>query len=112
VREPALSSIELMLATDYHPFSGDGWIFELKYDGYRVIASKEQLLTRQKKDATTWYPETRLVASRPSWIGGSSPTAGIRRPLFAPPSSRASHEQHCHQRDDGEIPDADVSITI
>jgi bifunctional non-homologous end joining protein LigD len=54
---PALSSIELMHAMDHHPFSDGGWIFELKYDGYRVLASKAQLLTRQKKDATTWYPQ-------------------------------------------------------
>ena len=39
------------------PFSRDGWIFELKWDGYRILASKHQLLTRNKKDATKWYPE-------------------------------------------------------
>lgn len=52
-----LSSIELMLATNHPPFSRLGWIFEFKYDGYRVLANKEQLLTRKKKDATSWYPE-------------------------------------------------------
>lgn len=26
-------------------------------DGYRILASKTQLLTRNKKDATDWYPE-------------------------------------------------------
>ena len=46
-----------MLATNHPPFSRAGWIFEFKYDGYRVLASKEQLLTRNKKDATSWYPE-------------------------------------------------------
>jgi ATP-dependent DNA ligase len=46
VWQPKLADIELMLATDYQPFSGDGWIFELKFDGYRVLASKQQLLTR------------------------------------------------------------------
>jgi bifunctional non-homologous end joining protein LigD len=61
VREPALSSIELMLATDFQPFSGPEWIFEFKYDGYRMLASKSQLLTRQKKNATTWFPETILA---------------------------------------------------
>jgi bifunctional non-homologous end joining protein LigD len=55
-RAPDLKSIELMLATDGSPFSAEGWIFELKYDGYRVLASKDQLLTRNKKDATSWYP--------------------------------------------------------
>jgi bifunctional non-homologous end joining protein LigD len=52
-----LRSIELMLATNFQPFSREGWIFEFKWDGYRVLASKEQLLTRNKKDATRWYPE-------------------------------------------------------
>jgi hypothetical protein len=57
VSEPTLSSIELTHSMDHPPFSGEQWIFEFKYDGYRVLANKEQLLTRQKKDATTWYPE-------------------------------------------------------
>ena len=39
------------------PFSRDGWVFELKWDGYRILASKSQLLTRNKKDATSWYSE-------------------------------------------------------
>lgn len=39
------------------PFTREGWIFELKVDGYRLLASKTQLLTRNKKDATSWYPE-------------------------------------------------------
>src|SRR5215204_39330 len=46
-----------MLAADYQPFSREGWIFELKWDGYRVLASKNQLVTRNNKDATAWYPE-------------------------------------------------------
>lgn len=52
-----LSDIELMLATNHPPFSREGWIFELKWDGYRLLASKNQLLTRNKKDATSWYSE-------------------------------------------------------
>ena len=52
-----LNAIDLMLATNHPPFSRAGWIFEFKYDGYRVLASKDQLVTRNKKDATSWYPE-------------------------------------------------------
>jgi hypothetical protein len=37
-----LNAIDLMLATNHPPFSRAGWIFEFKYDGYRVLASKEQ----------------------------------------------------------------------
>jgi bifunctional non-homologous end joining protein LigD len=54
-----LRSIDLMHGfKSPQPFSRDGWIFELKWDGYRVLASRTQLLTRNKKDATSWYPET------------------------------------------------------
>jgi bifunctional non-homologous end joining protein LigD len=52
-----LFSIELMLAKKSPPFSRAGWIYELKYDGYRVVASNSQIVTRAKKDATSWYPE-------------------------------------------------------
>jgi ATP-dependent DNA ligase len=54
-----LHTIDLMLATNHPPFSRTGWIFEFKWDGYRVLASKDQLLTRNKKDATNWHPESR-----------------------------------------------------
>ena len=46
-----------MLASKHPPFSRAGWVFEFKWDGYRVVASKDQFLTRNKKDATNWYPE-------------------------------------------------------
>lgn len=52
-----LTSIDLMIPTSVPPFSREGWVFEFKYDGYRVVASKEVLLTRNKKPATAWYPE-------------------------------------------------------
>jgi bifunctional non-homologous end joining protein LigD len=42
-------------------FSDDGWIFELKYDGYRLISSVEDgepfLRYRRGPDATELYPE-------------------------------------------------------
>ncbi len=52
-----VNAIDLMLATNHPPSSRVGWMFEFKYDGYRVLASKDQLVTRNKKDATPWYPE-------------------------------------------------------
>ena len=55
--EPRLENIELMHPMDHQPFSSPDWVFEFKYDGYRALASKDRLLTRQKKDATTWFPE-------------------------------------------------------
>jgi len=43
------------------PFSGDGWIFELKYDGYRLLARREgtraTLRYRSGQDATAVFPE-------------------------------------------------------
>jgi hypothetical protein len=57
VSDPCLEEIELMHPMDHQPFSSPEWVFEFKYDGYRVLASNDRLLTRQKKDATTWFPE-------------------------------------------------------
>ncbi|MGH7674197.1 MAG: DNA polymerase ligase N-terminal domain-containing protein, partial [Gemmatimonadales bacterium] len=53
---------EPMLAeTRERPFSRAGWLFEVKLDGYRMRAAREQLrarlLTRNGRDATTAFPE-------------------------------------------------------
>ncbi len=43
------------------PPSGNGWIYEIKFDGFRVLAIKRrnqvQLLSRSAKDLTTRFPE-------------------------------------------------------
>ena len=54
--------VKIMLAhTAEAPFSNPKWLFELKLDGYRMIASKDgpvcRLYTRNGNDATTWFPE-------------------------------------------------------
>jgi bifunctional non-homologous end joining protein LigD len=54
--------IELMLAeTRAQAFTKPDWIYELKYDGYRLLAALEggepRLLTRNKHDATGAFPE-------------------------------------------------------
>ena len=40
---------------------GDGWVYEEKYDGYRMLAFKEgervQLISRNRKDFTRKFPE-------------------------------------------------------
>ncbi len=51
-------------------FTRDGWLFELKLDGYRLIASKSNkealLLTRNGNDYTAVFPEiARAVAALP-----------------------------------------------
>jgi bifunctional non-homologous end joining protein LigD len=64
-------SVELMLAeTVDKPFTRDGWLFELKYDGYRLVAAKvrdrPRLITRNGNDATDTFPEiARALAALP-----------------------------------------------
>ncbi len=61
----------LMLAeTRDKPFSAKGWIFELKYDGYRILAAREdgkaRLIFRRGSDASDTFPEvSRAVAGLP-----------------------------------------------
>jgi bifunctional non-homologous end joining protein LigD len=56
------SQVQLMLATPAErPFSGAAWVFEIKYDGVRVIAERRgeelRLLGRSGEDITARYPE-------------------------------------------------------
>jgi bifunctional non-homologous end joining protein LigD len=56
------AKVDAMLAEPRDtPFTRDGWIFELKLDGYRLIASKSRgealLLTRNGNDYTAVFPE-------------------------------------------------------
>lgn len=56
------SSLDLMLArTAEEPFSDDAWLFEIKYDGYRLIAEKRDrnvsLRYRSGLEATAVFPE-------------------------------------------------------
>ena len=55
-------SVEVMLAEPREdPFTRDGWLFELKLDGYRLVAGKSRgealLLTRNGNDYTAVFPE-------------------------------------------------------
>ncbi|RMH12097.1 MAG: DNA ligase D [Gemmatimonadetes bacterium] len=59
---PAPGDVGLMLATARErPFSDDGWVFELKYDGYRLLAGRRRgeplLLSRNGHDLTETFPE-------------------------------------------------------
>jgi bifunctional non-homologous end joining protein LigD len=52
----------MLAATTQEPFSGNRWVFELKYDGMRVIAAKHsdgevRLFSRGGADRTDTYPE-------------------------------------------------------
>jgi bifunctional non-homologous end joining protein LigD len=65
------SSIDLMLAeTREEAFTKPGWVFELKLDGYRIIAGQDQgtstLYTRSGRDTTESFPDiARAVAALP-----------------------------------------------
>ena len=64
-------TVDVMLAeSSDEAFTRDGWLFELKLDGYRLIASKSNkealLLTRNGNDYTAVFPEiARAVAALP-----------------------------------------------
>jgi len=70
-RAVPLARVEPMLAEARDaPFSKKGWIYEIKYDGYRVLAGRAgaeaRLLTRNRRDATSTFPEVaRAVRALP-----------------------------------------------
>jgi bifunctional non-homologous end joining protein LigD len=62
--------IEPMKATlSDRPFSDPAWLFELKWDGYRVHChvrdGRVALFTRRGQNAATYFPE---LAGRPTWL--------------------------------------------
>jgi bifunctional non-homologous end joining protein LigD len=68
---PMPPRLEPMLATlATRAFSDPDWLFEIKWDGFRVQAvvdgGKAQIWTRNLHDAETYFP--RLLASPASWI--------------------------------------------
>jgi bifunctional non-homologous end joining protein LigD len=70
-RRVTLNGLEPMLAeTAERPFTRDGWLFELKLDGYRILAEAgngdARLRTRNARDANASFPEVaRALASLP-----------------------------------------------
>jgi len=61
--------VDLMLAESRdQPFSDKGWLFELKYDGYRLLAGRHagapQLLFRRGRDASALFPELATAVQR------------------------------------------------
>jgi len=70
-RRFTVRDVKVMLAEPREaPFSRAGWIYEIKYDGYRMLAGRAggdaALLTRNANDATQTFPEvTRAVRALP-----------------------------------------------
>ena len=58
---PTLDQLSPMLLVERKTIPRqDGWLYEIKYDGYRVLASTgsgAQLKSRGGIDATRWFPE-------------------------------------------------------
>ncbi|MGC3997603.1 MAG: DNA ligase D [Anaeromyxobacter sp.] len=68
-RAPGARELAPMLAERRDaPFDGQGWLFELKYDGYRLLARRSgaevSLRYRSGADATALFPEVALALSR------------------------------------------------
>lgn len=69
-RDVALASVRPMLATAAEPFDDPAWLFELKYDGWRVLAAREGaaapvvLRSRNGNDLTANFPEVAFALSR------------------------------------------------
>src|SRR5262249_55154425 len=64
-----VADVPIMLAeTADKAFSAPGWLFELKYDGFRVLASKDgdniQLFYRRGHDAAATYPDVARAVGR------------------------------------------------
>lgn len=57
----AIDQSPMLAETAEEPFSKKGWIFELKYDGYRLVAARDQgtprLLYRKGGDSTRVFPD-------------------------------------------------------
>jgi bifunctional non-homologous end joining protein LigD len=61
-RAVPVDDVKLMLAeTRDEPFTDDGWVFELKHDGFRLLAAREggrpRLVYRRGGDSTHVFPE-------------------------------------------------------
>jgi bifunctional non-homologous end joining protein LigD len=62
LREPNPVVTPMLAETAAAPFSKKGWIFELKHDGIRMLASRERLRSRSVRDVTSLFPEVANAA--------------------------------------------------
>ena len=69
-----IDEVEPMLAQPHdRPFSKSGWVFELKYDGYRLLAAREggraHLRYRRGQEVTGSFPELALAVRNLPYAG-------------------------------------------
>jgi bifunctional non-homologous end joining protein LigD len=82
---------------------GDGWIYEVKFDGYRALLIKDgdrvQIRSRNDKDLTAVYPGVaaaarRLHAERAVVDGEIVAVDGTGRPSFQALQHKSAHPRH------------------
>jgi bifunctional non-homologous end joining protein LigD len=82
---------------------GDGWIYEVKFDGYRALLIKDgdrvQIRSRNDKDLTAVYPGVaaaarRLHAERAVVDGEIVAVDGTGRPSFQALQHKSAHSRH------------------
>ena len=93
----------VMLASQgQRPFSGPGWLFEIKYDGVRILAARDgdavTLYGRAGQDFTSRYPEVVDRAPRPAGDALRHRRRGDRARRERPPVVPAPAESHAPDR--------------
>jgi len=56
-----------LLSARSRPFSSPEWLYELKFDGYRVLVIRDEgvsLISRQGRDMTAAFPEVAEAARK------------------------------------------------
>ncbi|HTC86320.1 MAG TPA: non-homologous end-joining DNA ligase, partial [Candidatus Acidoferrum sp.] len=110
VESPLPGFIEPMLATlAGHPFDSPDWLFEIKWDGYRVQAivkdDSVKTFTRSGKDAATYFPG---LLSPVNWIWAD--TAIVDGEVVALDPKGAPSFELLQQRISGDAAVADVPL--
>jgi len=76
--EPRIHAPHVVGATPGKPFTRAGWVFELKYDGYRLLAEKHDgrvtLYSRAGNDLTATFPDVEGSQKGPTSSEDRQPT--------------------------------------
>jgi len=107
VKRPMPTAIHPMLASiTEHPFDDPNWLFEIKWDGYRVVSFIEngavRLVSRNQNDLAPRYPElrelTKLVKAKSAILDGEVVVLDDEgRPSFSLMQQRTGIRAHGRQ---------------
>lgn len=107
VKRPMPTTIHPMLASIVEtPFDDPGWLFEIKWDGYRAVAFLEngsvRLVSRNQNDLTPRYPELRdldkLIRAKSAILDGEVVVLDDQgRPSFSLMQQRTGIRSHGRQ---------------